>query len=200
MFVQIIEGKTNDASAVHRQLEEWERTLMPGAIGYLGSTGGCTEAGDCILMARFESRAAARRNSERPEQGEWWADTEACFTGPVTFHDTDDVDVMVHRDLDNAGFVQVMEGMVSDRTRATELEHEADPILMEMRPDLLGTVTAYFPERAFASVAYFTSEAEARAAESMDVPPDIAESIAEWQQVMNVERYLDITDPWLTKV
>jgi len=61
MFIQVIEGKTNDAEALHRRIEVWERDLKPGAIGYLGSTGGCTSTGDCILVARFESREAAQR-------------------------------------------------------------------------------------------------------------------------------------------
>jgi len=68
MFIQVIEGHTRDAEALHHQLERWQRDLMPGAIGYLGSTGGCTATGDCILIARFESAEAARRNSDRPEQ------------------------------------------------------------------------------------------------------------------------------------
>ena len=115
MFIQVIEGKTQDPDALHRQLEVWERDLLPGAIGYLGSTGGCTSNGDCILVARFESQEAAQRNSERPEQTQWWQDTEKCFDGAVTFHDSVDVQVMTHGTLDEAQFVQVMEGHVTDR-------------------------------------------------------------------------------------
>jgi len=66
VFIQVIEGKVKDIEAVHRQMDIWHRDLQPGAIGYLGSTGGCTSEGACMLIARFESRAAARRNSERP--------------------------------------------------------------------------------------------------------------------------------------
>jgi len=199
MFVQVIEGRTNDPEALHRQLEIWQRDLMPGAIGYLGSTGGCTSDGDCILVARFETAAAARKNSERPEQGAWWAETEKCFSGPVTFHDTSDVDVMMHRPMNDAQFVQVMEGHVTDRARAMELEREADPLLATIRPDLLGTITAYFDDREFASVAYFRSEAEARQAERQALSDEMMASMAEWDRVMKVERYLDIADPWLVK-
>ena len=102
MFVQVMHGKTSDPEALHRRLEVWEAELMPGAVGYLGSTGGCTSDGDCILIARFEDREAARRNSDRPEQGAWWAETEKCFDGPVTFHDTEDVDLMTHGGVDSA--------------------------------------------------------------------------------------------------
>jgi hypothetical protein len=200
MFIQVIEGKANDPEAVHRQIEKWERDLMPGAIGYLGSTGGCTSAGDCILVARFESADAARRNSERPEQDRWWKETEQLFDGPVRFHDSEDVDLMAHGDLDDAHFVQVMNGHVSSRDRAIQLARDSDPILSEVRPDLLGAVMAFFDDDEFTELAYFTSESEARKAEGREVTGEAAEMMAEFEQVMKVERYLDITDPWLTTV
>jgi hypothetical protein len=197
MFIQVIEGRTERPEELHERLEIWERDLMPHAIGYLGSTGGCTSSGDCILIARFESRAAAQQNSDRPEQGAWWAETEKCFDGPVRFHDTDDVQLMTHGEMDSAHFVQVMEGHVSDRRRLMELERESDPILAELRPDLLGTVTAYFGEDEFAEFAYFTSEAEARRAERGEMPEEMASKFAEWEQLMKVDKYIDISDPWL---
>ena len=197
MFIQVIEGKTKDPDGLHRQLDAWTRDLMPGAIGYLGSTGGCTANGDCILIARFESRDAAQRNSDRPEQSAWWSETERYFDGPVTFHDTEDVEVMDHGRLDDAHFVQVMEGHVTDRERASALEREADPMLRDIRPDLIGAVTAYFDGGEFTEVAYFTNESDARDGERRDMPADAASKFEEWERVMKVERYLDLTDPWL---
>jgi hypothetical protein len=199
MFIQVIEGHTKDADAVYERLEVWKRDLMPGAIGYLGSTAGCTANGDCILVARFESADAARRNSERPEQTAWWEATAALFDGDVTFHDSEDVHVMEHGSFDTAHFVQVMEGHVTDRQRADTLEREADPVLARHRPDLLGSLTAYFSGGEFAEVAYFTSQEDARKGESMDMPEELGEKFAEWQQVMAVDKYLDINEPWLLK-
>jgi hypothetical protein len=198
MFIQVIEGRTNDPEAIHERLGIWERDLMPGAIGYLGSTGGCAASGDCILIARFESRDAAQRNSDRPEQSAWWAETEKFFDGPVRFHDSDDVQLMTHGELDNAHFVQVMEGRYSDRNRLVELEHEADPMLARLRPELLGAVTVYFPDDEFTEVTYFTSEEEARRGERDEMPAEFAGTFAEWERLMKVERYIDIPDPWLT--
>lgn len=197
MFVQVITGKTSDPEAVHRQMEVWERDLMPGAIGYLGSTGGCTANGDCIVVARFESAEAARRNSERPEQTRWWEETEQLFDGPVRFHDSEDVEVMQHGDLDSAHFVQVMEGHVTDRSRAAALERESDDVLTEVRPDLLGFMTAYFDGQEFTELAYFTDEAAAREGERRDMPSEASEKFAEWEHVMKVEHWMDLTDPWL---
>lgn len=198
MFIQVIEGRTNDPEAVHERLDIWERDLMPGAIGYLGSTGGCTSSGDFILIARFESRDAAQRNSDRPEQSAWWAETERHFDGPVRFHDSDDVELMTHGELDNAHFVQVMEGRYSDRNRLAELEREADPVLAKLRPELLGALMVYFPDAEFTEVAYFTSEEEARRGERGEVPAEFAPAFAEWGRLMNIEKYIDLPAPRLT--
>ena len=140
MFIQVIEGRTERPEELHERLDIWQRDLMPGAIGYLGSTGGCTSSGDCILIARFESRDAAQRNSDRPEQGAWWAETEKCFDGPVRFHDTDDVQLMSHGELDSAHFVQVMEGHVvgSVETHGTRGAGRSGPRRIASRPFGLG--------------------------------------------------------------
>lgn len=199
MFIQVIEGATKDAAALHRQLEKWDREVRPGTAGYLGSTGGCTSAGDFILIARFESRDAAERNSDRPEQGAWWKETEQYFDGPVSFHDTEDVQVMMHGDLDRARFVQVMDGHVSDPDRAMALGRESEPLLAELRPELLGAVTAFYGDE-FTELAYFTSAEEAHLAESKELPAHVAPMMAEWQRLMKVDRYLDIDDPWLLSV
>jgi hypothetical protein len=198
MFIQVIEGTTSDPEAVHRQLEVWERDLRPGAIGYLGSAGGCTADGSCIVVARFTDRTAAVRNSERPEQSRWWADTEDCFDGPVSFHETDEVHEMRHGRLEDAHFIQVMEGHVVDRSRVEEVERESEALLGTARPDLLGSIAAYFDDGEFTDVSYFSSEAEARAAERRPMSPEMAAAFDQWQQVLQVEKYLDITQPWLT--
>jgi hypothetical protein len=104
---------------------------------------------------------------------------------------------MSHGELDSAHFVQVMEGHVSDRRRLDELEQKADSVLAEMRPDLLGSVTAYFPDGEFAEVAYFTSEAAARQGERGEMSEEMASMFAEWERLMKVEKYIDIEDPWL---
>jgi hypothetical protein len=198
MFIQVIEGKTKDAAALHERLEVWERDLMPGAIGYLGSTGGCTSDGACILVVRFESRDAARRNSDRPEQTAWWRETENCFDGPVMFHDTDDVQLMTHGSLDEAHFVQVMDGHVTDHDRAIALDRESESMLAQLRPDLLGAVTAYYDDGGVTEIAYFTSEDAARQGEKMERPAEATSMLAEREQLMKVDHYFDIQEPWLT--
>lgn len=81
MFVQVIRAPVGDAAALDAALERWETELRPGATGFLGLTAGITTTtdGEAVLVARFEGEAAARRNSDRPEQGAWWAELEQAF-------------------------------------------------------------------------------------------------------------------------
>src|SRR5262245_23498987 len=95
MFVQIMESRARDAEAVKRMGERWEAELRPGAQGFLGSTGGVTADGRFIALARFESEAAARANSDLPGQGEWFAELEQQLDGPVTFAESSDVDLFL---------------------------------------------------------------------------------------------------------
>jgi hypothetical protein len=198
MFIQVIEGHADDPRAFERLLGRWDTEVRPGADGYLGTTGGCTPDGDCVLVARFSDRDAAKRNGQRAEQQAWWRDLEQCLGDTLRHHETTEVHVMESGDLDRAGFVQVMEGHVSDCQRAIAMEEESEADMRAMRPDLLGAVTAYFDNDDFTSIAYFTSEQEARAGESKDMPADMAEKYESWSTLMKVDRYLDVPRPHLT--
>ena len=88
--------------------------LGPTAKGWLGSTGGVTDRKELFVLVRFESEEAARANSDRPEQGAWWAELEPLLDGEAAFQDSNEVYVDIRGDLDSAGFVQVMQGQVTD--------------------------------------------------------------------------------------
>ncbi len=125
MFVQIIEGRVADREALHRQMDRWRNELRPGATGFLGSTSGVTDDGYGFAVARFESAAAAKANSDRPEQGQWWAETEKAFGGEVRFTDSEDVETFLAGGSDDAGFVQVMKGS-ANRDRLHEMDRAFD--------------------------------------------------------------------------
>jgi hypothetical protein len=88
MFVQVIQGKVSDPARMRAALDRWGQELSPGATGWLGSTAGVADDGTLTLVARFDSEQAARRNSDRPEQDRWWAETSALFTDGATFRDS----------------------------------------------------------------------------------------------------------------
>jgi hypothetical protein len=201
MFIQVVEGMVADERRFRAQLQRWVTDLAPGAYGYLGSTGGVTEDGRGIFVLRFATEDDARRNSDRYDQGAWWAETRACFDGPVLVHETTDVHLMRHGDADAAGFVQVLTGQVLDREAARRFDEVADDVLAVLRPDLLGTITAYHADGGFTELAYFRSEREAREAEAAaaaGVSPEVADTLARFEETMRTERYLDLRQPWLT--
>ncbi|MDP9219419.1 MAG: hypothetical protein M3P23_02645, partial [Actinomycetota bacterium] len=107
MFIQVIEGHATEADHLHRSVDRWVQDLSPGATGWLGSTGGVTEDGRFVAVVRFASAEAAQANSDRAEQGAWWAEAEKGLSGDVTFHDCADVTQMGAGGSDRAAFVQV---------------------------------------------------------------------------------------------
>lgn len=199
MFVQVIHGTIGDPVALRDRFERWTEQLKAGADGYLGSTFGVTADGEAIGMARFDSAEAAARNSSRPEQGAWWAETEKLFTGPVVFHDSVAVDLFLAGGSDEAGFVQVMQGHIADLARARELEAVASESMASLRPDVIGSVRARYgdDEGDFTEFVYFTSEAAAREGETREMPAEATEGFADWQDVVRVERWYNLTHPWM---
>ena len=193
MFVQVIKGKARDEAGLRKQFERWAEELKPGAEGFLGSTGGRAGDGTFITVARFDSEEAARRSSDRPEQGKWWAETEP-FLEDVTFTDCTEVDEILGGGSDDAGFVQVMQGRVTDVEKARSMGREMEPELRKARPDVLGGIVAWHGDGdGFTQVIYFESEAAARKGESSsgDQPPPEFEEL--WQDVT----YIDLPDPQL---
>lgn len=198
MFIQLIQGRVKDPGALRAALERWRRDLAPGAVGWLGSTSGVTADGTGIALARFESEEAARRNSARPEQAAWWAETSKLFSGEVTFHDFTEVTPFLRGGSDDAHFVQVMEGRVSDPDLLRESQAAADDErLSEYRPEIIGGVLALDEEGDYADAVYFTSEEAARAGERKEIPEDLRPVLEREMAALGAPRYLDLPEPWL---
>jgi len=198
MFVQVIEGRVSDAAAVRAAMERWIKELAPGSIGWLGTTGGVTEDGRFVALARFESEDAARRNSERPEQDRWWAETSKLFSGEVTFRDSSDVWVDVNGDPDTAGFVQIFQGRGGDPDRARELMGRNAPEWAAFRPEILATMSVTHEGGNYTMAIYFTSEPAAREGERKELPPGLKAQMEELNSLMLGEpEFFDLKDPWL---
>jgi hypothetical protein len=198
VFVQVIQGQASDAGKVRAALDRWAQELAPGATGWLGSTAGVTEDGRFIALARFESEEAARRNSDRPEQDRWWAETSKLFTGEATFRDSNDVVVDVTGEPDEAGFVQVIQGRSSDPARARELMGDDTPDWAQFRPDVIGSVAVEHDGGAYTMALYFTSEEEAREGERKEPPPELKAQMEEMDALSVGEpEFFDLKQPWL---
>ena len=196
MFVQVIQGRTSQPQALVDAFDRWKTDLSSGATGWLGSTGGVTEDGRFIAVARFESEEAAMANSARPEQGAWWAETAQLLDGEAVFRNSTDVDVEVSGDPDQAGFVQVMQGRGSDPERAKQLMAQNGDRWAEHRPDGLGSVLIGHEQGAYTMVMYFTSEAEAREGERKELPPDLQAQMEEMNALSIGEpEFFDLKQP-----
>jgi len=196
MFVQVIKGKAGDVEGLRRQLDRWLEEVRPGTIGFVGSTVGIADDRTFFAIARFEDEAAARANSSRSEQDAWWQETAKYLEGEPTFRESSDTSTLFDGGDDSAGFVQVMEGTVTDRAKAEAMETpEMLDQLRAARPDLLGSVRTWFPDDSFVDVAYFTSEEDARKGESS---PDFSDPGEEFMAVFEDMTFTDLKDPILT--
>lgn len=192
MFVQVIRAKAKDPGGLRKQWDAWSETVRAGAKGWLGATAGVTDDGQFVALVRFESAEAAKRNSERPEQGAWWAETEKLLSG-AKFFDCPEVVLFLKGGSDDAGFVQVIEGRATDKAKAQALYEEMEKQLPSERPDVIGGTNAWAGDRFFDTV-YFTSEAEARAGEKKPQPA----GVQEWTSLVTDLAFLDIREPWVS--
>jgi hypothetical protein len=196
MFAQVIQGKTSDSEALRAATDRWMRDLAPGAAGWLGSTGGTTEDGRYIMVVRFESEEAARRNSERAEQDQWWTETEEFFDGGATFADSTDVTVDVQGDPDEAGFVQIMQGRGTDPDRVKQLMAEDSEKWAAFRPEMIGSVAVGHDGGEYTMVMYFTSEADAREGERKEVPAELQANMEEMNKLsIGQPEFFDLKQP-----
>jgi hypothetical protein len=195
MFIQTIQGKCTRQDELRELDERWQRELAAGAAGWLGATYGFTDDDQFVAVVRFESREAAMANSDRPEQGAWAEQLSGLFDGPVEFHDSDDVTVMLDGGSDDAGFVQVMRGRLVDPDRIKAMMTDRAQELREARPEILGATLAVEEDGMFTETIAFTDEESARRGEKQEMPDDVRQTLESSMQDVS---YLDLRRPWFS--
>ena len=155
--------------------------------------------GQAVVLAYFESPEAARRNSERPEQHQWWMETSKLFAGDVTFHDCSEIHELGAGVPDQAGFVQVIQGRCLDVQRARELLGRMNEPMRAARPDVVGGMVCMHDggDGRFTQAVYFTSETEARQGERRELPPQARTLFEEQMSILTDLVYHDLTEPWM---
>jgi len=195
MFIQVITGTVNDVDAMEQLSDRWQTELRPGATGFLGVTEGVTDDNRFLVLARFDSKESAAKNSNRPEQGEWWSEMEKVVSD-VEFNDASRVETLFGGGKDEAKFVQVMRGRITDKGKADSMfsrGSEAEKVLGGARPDVIGEVVAIHDDGdTYTDVVYFSSEAEARANEKKPMPTEAQEMMQEFESALEVDEYLDL--------
>jgi hypothetical protein len=193
MFVQVVQAKTKDKAGVKEMWDRWNREVKPAATGYLGATGGVTENGDLLVIARFDSAEAAERNNNIPEQQQWYSEFEKYIEGEPSFTNYSNVELDNGGGSDDAGFVQVIRVKGGDPEAYKAIDAEIGPKMKELRPDVIGTVYAYEGDEG-TMVGYFTSEDEARKNEST---PEFQELSKRYMELEGESTFYDLKDPWL---
>lgn len=196
MFVQVIQGRVQDAAGLKEQLDSWRDGPGKDAVGWLGMTAGVSEDGQFVALVRFESEEAARANSERPEQDAFAQEMSGHFEGDVTFVDCREVDLFLGGGSDEAGFVQVMQGR-ADREKLLSFTSGMEEALKRLRPDVLGGIIAWHGDGRFTQAVYFRSEAEAREGEGRDVSGEDTAGRDEMMSLLQDLTYIDLKEPWL---
>jgi hypothetical protein len=198
MFIRIIQGRATNPPGIRRDLGRWQRLLAADADGWLGSTAGITQDGWSITVVHFASAAQAHRNSDRPEQREWWRDASQHLAR-VVVHDAAKVHTYGAGDVGETGFVQVIQGHSDDLKRMASLVRDREEVLAREAPHILGMTVAEHADRPgdFTQIVYFTSEQHARQFEPE--PPAAADEPAqeERRRLVTDLRCFDLRDPQL---
>ncbi len=195
MFFQVIQGKVADQERFSAGLDRWVRELGPSADGWLGTTSGTYGDDSFIALVRFESAAAAKQNSDRPEQGQWWSEFASSLDGEPSFDDFDDVVLMGPGGSDDARFVQIMRGRVADVERERAMAQQFSQMPHDFRPDILGGVEGLKDDGTFVMAMYFTSEAEAREGEKKPMPADMQAMMDEGMANTTEMTFIDLSKP-----
>jgi hypothetical protein len=193
MFIQLVQAQTKDKAGVKEMWDRWNREVQPAAQGYLGATGGVTDDGTLIVIARFESAEAAERNNNIPEQQQWYSEFEKYIDGEPSFTNFTNVELDQGGGSDDAGFVQLIRVKGGDRQAFKQLDDEIAEKMRELRPDVIGSVDAWEGDDSMTAI-YFTSEEEARKNESN---PEFQELSKRYMELTGDAKFFDLKDPWL---
>jgi len=193
MFVQFIKAKITDVEGLRGHLKRGGAELTPGVVGFLGSTAGISTHGDFVVVARYASAAACTESRARPESEAWWRDLGDFIDGEPVVKESDRVSVLISGS-DDAGFVQIMEG-TGDPAALASLDERFLELAPTYRPDIMGGYRAHFDDGTWVDITYFTSEGEARAGESREMPAEVARLFEEFGRVAGIVAYHDLTEP-----
>ncbi len=167
VFVQILQGTVGDAAGVRSELDRWRRELGPTTAGWRRLTAGLSRDGRMIALTRFDAPESYRHHRVRPEHKAWLGGLEFCLAAPVTIIECPAVQMLGAGDSDGAGFIQIVQGRITDPARFAATRLEVTRALHRHAPHVLGVM---FLEHAggrgyFTEVTYCTSERDTRAAE-----------------------------------
>lgn len=168
MFVQVVRGFVADPSATFARLDDWLEHLAPGAEGWLGTTAGVTADRELISFVRFASAAAARRSSDRVEQGLWWAGSVLLFTGEIDFDNYDDVEMLGDGGADGARAVEVLLGRTRQGRPVEDLGARLSALTADPAAAAIGGLLGRHDDGRFTHAVWFCHSAPDRSRPVLD--------------------------------
>jgi hypothetical protein len=193
MVVEIVQGMATDPLKVHQLLDRWAIDVAPQAPGWHDTTAGVAADGRFIAMIRFDSTVAPI-----PGHDQWRAETMGLLNGDTSHAVYDRVVVLKEGAAGTAGFVQFVLGRVHDLAAAETYLKDFDEIVAPLRPDSTGRLMASRDDGQFIGAFTFSSEDAARAGETLEVSPRIAEMKRRGVALGDGRaEYIDLTDPWV---
>jgi hypothetical protein len=122
----------------------------------------------------------------------------ACFDGEITFHDCDDAMLLLGGGSDGAGFVQVIQGRLTDPERFRTFMSQPMDDLATARPEIMGGTVAIDADGYFTETIAFHSEDEARRGEQHEMPADRQREFEEAMAQVQDLHFLDLHHPWFS--
>lgn len=200
LFLQVICGPVKDAQRVRELHQRWVEQLSPNAEGWVAADAGVTDTGEYVGVFRFVSAEAARRNSQRPEQDQWWRELHEQFSGDVLIADCPEMEEYGDARPDDAGFMQLVlgrgeniGGMLREITQAKSHHTEQSHL------DVLGGLIAATGGGQFADVIYYTSEDAARSGPTGEFLQTGITLIEKLGGFVTDVRVYEVRNPWLAR-
>jgi hypothetical protein len=147
VFIRILRGQAFDGAATLAEVNRWRQELGAGVLGWRRLTAGIGDGGELVLVLRYDTEAAARRDRDRPELAAWQAAADRHLAGPGGWYDCPVVHTMKDGDAGEAGFVRVVQGRLADPVRLAAMRAEVERTLRDRAPHVLGVTVAEHAER-----------------------------------------------------
>jgi hypothetical protein len=195
MFIRVIEGQVL-AKALLRNSWEQLQNALSAHNGWLRSAGGVDDQGRFVGRMDFRSEDAAEKMLREPEIELWLKDLFEHLDSPARSTSSQG-SVLIEPSGEPAGFLQFIRAEASDPERFTAVNDAFQVEVRQHRPDVVGSSIVWLDDERFLETVLFSSEQDARSAESREFPGGIAGLFGELMQLMSNIDYMDVRDPWL---
>lgn len=195
MFVSVIEGNVL-AKALLRNAWEQLQTALSADDGWIRSAAGVDGSGRFIGLTYLSSAEAWSELVKRADVRLWLDNVQAHLDSP-TSSESPQASVLIDPGHEPARFMQFIKARTSDVERFTAVNDAFQIEVRSHRPDVVGSLITWLEGDRFIETVLFSSEQDARDAESREFPGGIEGLFGELMQLMQDIDYRDVRDPWL---